>query len=448
MAPSDAGGADDSVQYVLNPQFNNDALNALFVRTSPAHAPMDFAPILSRSLAYIGAYHGSELIGFVNVATDGGVHAFLLDPKVDPAFRHRGIGTTLIHHAERAAAARGCEWLHVDYDSELEGFYREAGFKPTLAGLIRLSPADATLEEPLRQPLGSATSVTPPSPASPPSPFEKLRARGLLLQSMLGVILALVIARFIPGLADTSPTDSGSFGLFYLGIGVVMAVRIRDARLNLEHLFGPVPTLTTLRLTVVAIPLGVLSVAGFWILFLPLSYAAPNLVRTWAIEGMSRMEAHSLSAWVSRSVIAVIVAPVVEEILFRGLLFQRWALRWGTMTGVILSSALFAVGHVELLGHFAFGVVMCALYLRTRSLWVPIAAHALNNFIVSVLTLPGELWPDKSQKEMTVASLQSGWWIGIVVLAVGLVLLDAYRRRFWEGIDLRALIRGPVPYST
>lgn len=278
------------------------------------------------------------------------------------------------------------------------------------------------------------------------SPFEKLRARGLLPQSLLAAMVVMLAARFVPGLVDPGGTDSESFGLFYLGMGIVLVARIRAADLNVEQLFGPLPTPMTLRLTVIAIPLGVLSIAGFWMLFLPLSYAAPDLVRKWAIEGPSRMEAHSFATWFTRSIIAVIVAPVMEEVLFRGLLLQRWALRWGTMTGVILSSALFAMAHVEVLGHFAFGVAMAALYLRTRSLWVPISAHALNNFIVSVLTLPGKLSPGKPGKEMSVATLQSNWWVGIVVLAVGLALLEAYRRHFWKDIDLRALMRGPVPY--
>jgi uncharacterized protein len=302
--------------------------------------------------------------------------------------------------------------------------------------------------QPLTEPIDVPATVIPV--VIKPSPFEKLRARGLLTQSMLGAVVVLVAARFfMPGAVDSTAADSRSFGLFYLGIALVLVARMRAADLDIDLLFGPIPKLTTLRLTLVAIPLGVLSIAGFWILFLPLSYAAPNLVKSWAIEGMSRMEAHSFSAWLSRSIVAVIIAPVIEEVLFRGLLLQRWALRWGTLTGVVLSSALFAIGHVEVLGHFVFGVAMAALYLRTRSLWVPIAAHSLNNFIVSVLTLPGELRPDKpGNQQMSVASLQSGWWVGIVVLAIGLALLEAYRRRYWKGIDLRALIRGPVPYPT
>ena len=90
-------------------------------------------------MAYFGAYRATELIGFVNIAWDGGLHAFLLDPTVHPAFRRRGIGLALVGAAVRAAAARGLDWLHVDYEPQLEEFYRAAGFRPTHAGLIRLA---------------------------------------------------------------------------------------------------------------------------------------------------------------------------------------------------------------------------------------------------------------------------------------------------------------------
>lgn len=91
-------------------------------------------------------------VGFVNVAWDGGDHAFLLDTKTRPDLRRRGIATKLVrlaaHHAKRA----GCEWLHVDFDdaSRLAAFYFDAcGFRPTTAGLIHLPdlPADHAIPE-------------------------------------------------------------------------------------------------------------------------------------------------------------------------------------------------------------------------------------------------------------------------------------------------------------
>jgi GNAT superfamily N-acetyltransferase len=127
-----------AIEYRVSPAVSNEDLNALFVASWPDHLWSDFSPVLSRSLAYICACAGDLLIGFVNVAWDGGVHAFLLDTTVHPDWRRRGIGRQLVLHAAEAARERGMHWLHVDYEPHLDGFYRRCGFWPTLAGLIRL----------------------------------------------------------------------------------------------------------------------------------------------------------------------------------------------------------------------------------------------------------------------------------------------------------------------
>ncbi|MEB3042578.1 GNAT family N-acetyltransferase [Rhizobium mulingense] len=105
---------------------------------STPEAP-DFSRILPRSLAHVGAYHDDSLVGFVNVAWDGGVHAFLLDTCVHPEMRRQGIATQLIREATRIARERGAEWLHVDFEPHLTSFYRACGFRPTEAGLIKLA---------------------------------------------------------------------------------------------------------------------------------------------------------------------------------------------------------------------------------------------------------------------------------------------------------------------
>ncbi len=54
--------------------------------------------------------------------------------------RHHGIGTGLIAAAAAHAGAAGCDWLHVDFEDHLSGFYLGAcGFTPTMAGLIALT---------------------------------------------------------------------------------------------------------------------------------------------------------------------------------------------------------------------------------------------------------------------------------------------------------------------
>jgi ribosomal protein S18 acetylase RimI-like enzyme len=96
--------------------------------------------IRPHSLGWVTA-RSSEgtFIGFVNVAWDGGDHAFLIDTKVRPDHQRRGIGTELVRIAARHAKDAGCEWMEVEFDDHLASFYYYAcGFVPTRAGLLRL----------------------------------------------------------------------------------------------------------------------------------------------------------------------------------------------------------------------------------------------------------------------------------------------------------------------
>jgi GNAT superfamily N-acetyltransferase len=128
----------DEIVYAVSPAVTNAAMNALFAASWPNHREVDYAPELAHSLLYVCAHAGDRLIGFVNVAWNGGIHAFILDTTVHPDFQRRGIGIRLVRGAADAARLRGMEWLHVDYDPHLDAFYRACGFEPTLAGLIRL----------------------------------------------------------------------------------------------------------------------------------------------------------------------------------------------------------------------------------------------------------------------------------------------------------------------
>ena len=96
--------------------------------------------IRPHSLGWVTAREAGRLVGFANVAWDGGDHAFLLDPKTRGSEQRRGIGTEVVRVATEAARAAGCEWLHVDFAVELAPFYFDAcGFRPAeAAGLIHL----------------------------------------------------------------------------------------------------------------------------------------------------------------------------------------------------------------------------------------------------------------------------------------------------------------------
>ena len=129
------------ITYEWRGEFENAAVNALHAEGF-GHRVGDVdwhARVHRHSLGWVCAREAGALVGFVNVAWDGGVHAFVLDTVVDGRARRRGVGTGLIQAAVRHVRAAGCEWLHVDFEDHLQSFYFDAcGFKPTTAGLIAL----------------------------------------------------------------------------------------------------------------------------------------------------------------------------------------------------------------------------------------------------------------------------------------------------------------------
>jgi GNAT superfamily N-acetyltransferase len=127
-----------STTYRISPKIENVAMNTLFGLAWENHAPSDFERQLQHSLLWVCAYDADLLVGFVNLAWDGGIHAFLLDTTVHPDYQRRGIGKELVVQAAQAAKAHNIEWLHVDYEPHLESFYQSCGFAPTLAGLRNL----------------------------------------------------------------------------------------------------------------------------------------------------------------------------------------------------------------------------------------------------------------------------------------------------------------------
>jgi len=127
--------------YEWRGDFDNADVNALHAEAFE-HKVLDddwVTQVRQHSLGWVCGRDGDCLVGFVNIAWDGGVHAFVVDTVVAADARRQGVGTQLIVLAEARSRAAGCEWLHVDFEDHLRAFYFDGcGFRPTNAGLIAL----------------------------------------------------------------------------------------------------------------------------------------------------------------------------------------------------------------------------------------------------------------------------------------------------------------------
>lgn len=95
-------------------------------------------------------------------------------------------------------------------------------------------------------------------------------------------------------------------------------------------------------------------------------------------------------------VLAVVIAPIAEEIVFRGVLYPGLRDRFSPIAGAIVSSVVFAVYHGDpfvFLPILVLGVMLCWLTEMTRSVWPAIAAHAAFNATAVVLLYALRLVP-------------------------------------------------------
>jgi membrane protease YdiL (CAAX protease family) len=79
---------------------------------------------------------------------------------------------------------------------------------------------------------------------------------------------------------------------------------------------------------------------------------------------------------------AIVVAPVVEEIFFRGFLFAGLRGRYGWQKAAAISAALFSLVHLQptaAVPIFLLGLVFAFLYERSGSIWPAVLMHVSSN---------------------------------------------------------------------
>lgn len=258
-------------------------------------------------------------------------------------------------------------------------------------------------------------------------PFLTLKARvvvGIFLAISLAVGLLLVLLSsfsLLPFQADDSLVPPIIYMLVFSGLCLALLAIARHPPLRLPYLIGPIPPrFAWLQLVWLVAGIFLFSLGAFQVSYLALALLAPGWVEATLQQSLLLSADQTAYPRIYNGLMliaVVVVAPITEEFIFRGVLLHRWGLKWGVRPAIVLTSVLFGLLHSNLVGLFVFGVVMSLLYLSTRSLLVPMAAHALNNALASGL----EFFNLRSAPDLTVTTLaefRETWWLGVACLLV------------------------------
>jgi membrane protease YdiL (CAAX protease family) len=177
----------------------------------------------------------------------------------------------------------------------------------------------------------------------------------------------------------------------FIFVGVVLVVGVLRGRLTLQEI-GLWPA---------RLPWGWIVMAAFLSIgLLPVRVVLGVLVQyilTGSLQGLTSglrtqmLTPHGplLANFLVSFLLGGILVPFAEELFFRGALFTWFRRRYSLWVAILASSVLFALGHADTAAvvatSFVIGVLNAWLFERTRSIWVPVTVHVVNNGLAFIL---------------------------------------------------------------
>jgi membrane protease YdiL (CAAX protease family)/Tfp pilus assembly protein PilF len=159
----------------------------------------------------------------------------------------------------------------------------------------------------------------------------------------------------------------------------------------------------------------------------PMGGASPTGFLRWVDKAIEKV---AKQPWLQMFLMGAVAPGIGEELFFRGFLGRGLVARYGVLRGILFTSVLFGLIHVDPVqgSHAVFlGIVLHLVYLAGKSLWVPVLLHTLHNALVFTrmkLGMSGTI-------ETGLQSIPPALLVAALVVVALLLLLFYWSRRSW-----------------
>jgi hypothetical protein len=246
----------------------------------------------------------------------------------------------------------------------------------------------------------------------------RLRTIGMK-ELLVGIILTFIISGVLVAIFPEINESDELFFIVFLLIGMLMFIwafrGTQGLDRNIENLFEK----KTQKEIIYVFAINLLFAFLFTFLISSLDILMGIADPTWiSIVDVDTVNIDS-SVIILDAIGAIIFAPIMEELVFRGILFNRMKIKVGILPAMIISSFIFAIGHEfgGMTSAFLFGICMCMLYLKTDNILIPMSVHFTNNVVATFLNITG--------LDVTMALLP--WLVPCLIISIiGTVYLIKY----------------------
>ena len=245
----------------------------------------------------------------------------------------------------------------------------------------------------------------------------------LLVLFFAGNIISGVIAGFMPSLQADLPVAQRNMYLYGGSMLIALLLmwgyaRIRGSKVAIfRYHFHWLNTSAVLW--------GVVAIAAIGVIEEPLLSLMPE---EWLESVMQQIGTGAYAICTT-----VILAPIFEELIFRGVLLGNIRRRWGSLRAVFFSSLIFGAIHLipqQVVNAFLVGIIIGGIYVMTDSILAVITLHAVNNALSYVLSATN---PDGDGTLRSIVTDDVTYWSIYAVCALFLsvsfaLIMRRYRR--------------------
>lgn len=214
----------------------------------------------------------------------------------------------------------------------------------------------------------------------------------LILTLLVGIQIIMSMIFFDLGYRFESGDPRVGGIITVLSCGLVISVLMSYKKISYQDIFNPTSNSFLTIVIVLSVPL-LLTIGGgvIWITDLTnwmLLYFPAEEDEYYALTRM-------FSGGIVSIITVCVIAPLIEEMLFRGIILRSFLVNYSVASSILLSSLLFALFHLTITQipvAFIVGCLFGWLYVKTRSLWPSILGHFLYNsfaiFLWSIYYVP------------------------------------------------------------
>lgn len=237
----------------------------------------------------------------------------------------------------------------------------------------------------------------------------------IILQVLIGIILYDFGYRFDAG-------DPGATGaVMFLASGIVISLLMHFQKINYKNLFHGASSSVSGMLVVLVVPIFLASI-GLYILLTQLEAAITAFypISEHDIEMYQRL----FSGGFVSIITICIIAPLVEEIIFRGIFLRSFLNQHNVYKAILFSAFVFAIAHLDfhqIPSAFFYGCLLAWLYVMSRSLWPSILCHSLIN---SIAIVDYHVFYNPQETGKTDFLPISVFLLGIAMLIAGVILIN------------------------